>query len=161
MIKLRKIFVIYVAILTVLSSSIVKSDLINRIEQVLEIEHDEIDEIVNRLTYEQTKQNQNIKFDQKNKEVKISVLNKITAKIVTKILNIDQTKFFGDLGIEIHQCSRTDQGDFVLLTAYGYNNETRPIFHGWLLSSNPSLAMIEHPVYEIIPRSCIVRDAVN
>ncbi|MBA2629072.1 MAG: DUF2155 domain-containing protein [Rickettsiaceae bacterium] len=93
---------------------------------------------------------------------KLIILNKITTKSTEHILKIGEVKFFGNLSIKLHKCVKgTDPynvNNWMLLTIFDnkVKKETLTVFHGWVLSSNPSLSTLEHPVYEVIPLDCIV-----
>jgi hypothetical protein len=93
---------------------------------------------------------------------KLIILNKITTKSTEHILKIGEVKFFGNLSIKLHKCVKgTDPyntNNWMLLTIFDnkVEKEAVTVFHGWVLSSNPSLSTLEHPVYEVIPLDCIV-----
>ena len=97
----------------------------------------------------------------KMSQAKIVILNKITAKSKQVTFNLGQAQSFGNLYIEVHKCIRnTDPfniNNFMLLTVVDNKMDADkiPIFHGWVVSSNPSLSTLEHPVYEVIPVDCI------
>jgi hypothetical protein len=93
---------------------------------------------------------------------KLIILNKITTKSTEYILKIGEVKLFGSLSVELHKCIKgTDPynaNNWMLLTILDnkVKKENLVVFHGWVLSSNPSLSTLEHPVYEVIPLDCIV-----
>ena len=93
---------------------------------------------------------------------KLIILNKITTKSTEHILKIGEVKFFGNLSIKLHKCVKgTDPyntNNWMLLTVFDnkVEKEAITVFHGWVLSSNPSLSTLEHPVYEVIPLDCVV-----
>ena len=92
---------------------------------------------------------------------KIIVLNKITAKSEEAILKIGELKFFGNLSVEVHKCLQNvdpyTPNSLMLLTIYDnkVEEDRLTVFHGWIVSSNPSLSTLEHPVYEVISRECV------
>jgi hypothetical protein len=96
----------------------------------------------------------------KMKKAKIILLNKITAKSEQIELDVGEVKFFGNLSIEVHQCFHSTDpykpNDLMLLTIFDNKTEDEhlSVFHGWMVTSNPSISTPEHPVYEIIPRLC-------
>ena len=40
------------------------------------------------------------------------------------------------------------------LTIIDDDNSEKPVFHGWMFSSNPALSAMEHPVYDIWVVEC-------
>lgn len=95
---------------------------------------------------------------------KLIVLNKITTKSTEYTLKIGEIKSFGSLSVELHKCIKAtdpyNSNNWMLLTILDNKaEESDPlVFHGWVLSSNPSLSTLEHPVYEVIPLDCLVTD---
>jgi hypothetical protein len=95
---------------------------------------------------------------------KLIILNKITTKSTEHVLKIGEVKFFGNLSIELHKCIKAtdpyNSNNWMLLTIFDnkIEEENLSVFHGWVLSSNPSLSTLEHPVYEVIPLDCLVSD---
>jgi hypothetical protein len=45
-------------------------------------------------------------------------------------------------------------GAFVQLDVEGTDGQLRRVFSGWLYKESPSLNVIEHPVYDVWPKSC-------
>ena len=45
----------------------------------------------------------------------------------------------------------------MLLTIFDnkIDDDNLSVFHGWIVSSNPSISTFEHPVYEVIAVDCI------
>jgi hypothetical protein len=92
------------------------------------------------------------------------ILNKITAKSVRVNIALGEVRFFGNLSVEVHRCIKNpdpmDNNNFMLLSAFDHkiDDDNVSIFHGWMLSSNPSVSTVEHPVYEIFPVNCIAAE---
>ena len=69
-------------------------------------------------------------------------------------------KFYGSLTIEILDCKKRPPEeipeDFVLLRIFDKNSENNniKIFQGWMLSSSPAIAPLEHPTYDVWVKSC-------
>jgi hypothetical protein len=90
------------------------------------------------------------------------ILNKITTKSQNVVFHLGEKQFFGNLSIEIHKCVKNtdpfNPNDFMLLTVLNnkIDDDGELIFHGWVVSSAPALSNLEHPIYEIIPKQCIV-----
>lgn len=97
----------------------------------------------------------------------IIILNKITAKSARVKLELGEVRFFGNLSVEVHRCIKNpdplDNNNFMLLSAFDHkiDDDNASIFHGWMLSSNPSVSTLEHPVYEIFPVNCIAAEYSN
>jgi len=95
-------------------------------------------------------------------KAKLIILNKITTKSTEHVLKIGEVKFFGNLSIELHKCIKAtdpyNANNWMLLTIFDnkVEEDNLSVFHGWVLSSNPSISTLEHPVYEVIPLDCIV-----
>jgi hypothetical protein len=119
----------------------------------------------NKITADSSSQNNSSKqaepLPQADKG-KLIILNKITTKSTEHILKIGEVKSFGNLSIKLHKCIKgTDPyntNNWMLLTIFDnkVEKEALTVFHGWVLSSNPSLSTLEHPVYEVIPLDCII-----
>ncbi|GAB4166380.1 MAG: hypothetical protein Tsb006_5750 [Rickettsiaceae bacterium] len=141
--------------------------------------HADIDSILNELNTEYKKDQQHItntvgeKSTDTNSEpgpvistkyAKLIVLNKITAKSSTHTLKVGEVKFFGNLSIEVHKCMKNtdplETNNLMLLTVFDkrIDEDDLSVFHGWVMSSNPSLSTLEHPVYEIIPLECTMEN---
>lgn len=91
---------------------------------------------------------------------KIIALNKITANSKEIIISIAEPYYFHNAEIVLKKCWKSPDrympNDQILLTV----NEKKPdediknIFNGWLISSQPALSSLEHPVYEIFAVEC-------
>lgn len=117
--------------------------------------------------------------DQKSEESKLTVdkvdssrfynvaviqgLNKITAKSSVLEMKIGENIRFGQLTIISRKCwqASLDQKpeSKILLevledsTVNGVPSKNR-IFYGWMISSSPSIAGLEHPIYDITALNC-------
>lgn len=93
--------------------------------------------------------------------VKIILLNKITSKSQNLEFNVGKIHNVGNISITAHKCVKnTDPfnvNSFVLFTVTDKNpqGEDYIVYHGWLASSNLSIATVEHPVYEIMVTDCV------
>ena len=47
-------------------------------------------------------------------------------------------------------------GAFVQLDVRQPNNQWKRVFSGWLYKESPSLNVVEHPVYDVWPKSCVM-----
>ena len=98
-----------------------------------------------------SKKNKNIKF------VNLIGLDKITAKTIPIKIKLGETVKFGLLEIKALKCgisdnSKTKNNSVAYLQVRDISenqNEKVFIFNGWTFSSNPSLAPIDHAIYDI------------
>jgi len=70
----------------------------------------------------------------------------------------------GDVIIRLRACETTapweDQkltGAFVQTDVLGVDKKWRRIFSGWLFKESPSLNVVEHPIYDVWPKSCVMQ----
>ncbi|MDA9163823.1 DUF2155 domain-containing protein [Rickettsiaceae bacterium] len=96
----------------------------------------------------------------KMEKASMIILNKITAKSNKEIFNLGEVRFFGNISIEVHKCIKStdpfNENNLMLLTIFDnkIEDDNLSVFHGWVVSANPSLSTLEHPVYEVIPVDC-------
>ncbi len=89
-------------------------------------------------------------------------LDKVTARISTFEVALDQPIQFGALQITLRHCDRAPPEDPPEAKAYLEILEARadeaPIswFQGWMFASTPALSALEHPVYDVWVKECIV-----
>ena len=67
----------------------------------------------------------------------------------------------GDVIVRLRACETTAPwepekltGAFVQVDVHGRDDKWRRVFSGWLFKESPSLNVVEHPVYDIWPKSC-------
>lgn len=67
----------------------------------------------------------------------------------------------GDVIVRLRACETTAPwevqkltGAFVQLDVQGVDNKWRRVFSGWLYKESPSLNVVEHPIYDVWPKSC-------
>ena len=97
------------------------------------------------------KKSKNIKF------VNLIGLDKITAKTVPIKIKLGETAKFGLLEIKALKCglsnsleTKNNSAAYLQVRDVSENqNEKVFIFNGWTFSSNPSLAPIDHAIYDI------------
>ena len=102
------------------------------------------------------KKKDNIKF------VNLIGLDKITAKTIPIKIRLGETAKFGLLEIKALKCGVSDLSKtknnsvaYIQVRDISENqNEKVFIFNGWTFSSNPSLAPIDHAIYDIWLVSC-------
>ncbi len=67
----------------------------------------------------------------------------------------------GDVIVRLRACETTAPweiqqltGAFVQLDVRGSDGQYRRVFSGWLYKETPSLNTVEHPIYDVWPKSC-------
>ncbi len=94
-------------------------------------------------------------------KAQIVILNKITTKPYTLNIAIGKRYNFSNISYEVHKCAKSinayNLSNKMLVSVYDTKEKTDNslIFRGWMISTNPSISTIEHPVYELIPIKCI------
>jgi hypothetical protein len=96
----------------------------------------------------------------KNPTAVFAGLDKITGRIISFEVAIDETVQFGSLQITPRVCytrplTEAPQTDvFAEVDEIGENNDFKRIFSGWMFAASPGLHGIEHPVYDIWLTDC-------
>jgi hypothetical protein len=67
----------------------------------------------------------------------------------------------GDVIVRLRACETTAPwevqkltGAFLQLDVQGIDKQWRRVFSGWLYKESPSLNVVEHPIYDVWPKSC-------
>ena len=88
-------------------------------------------------------------------------LDKITAKSSEFIINLNESKKFGQLEIKILKCGKVKVDNKIDSVAYMQvkdlsksDNEKVFIFNGWTFASDPSLTPFDHAIYNLQLLSC-------
>ena len=82
-------------------------------------------------------------------------LDKVTATVITFEVSIGQTIKFGTLEIIVRTCNKSSPEEPPESNVFIDVWETRPsrpaisVYRGWMFASSPSLAAMEHPVYDL------------
>ena len=94
----------------------------------------------------------------------LQTLDKITARIATVPITLNQPFQFGTLEIELKHCAFTppevppEAAAFLEIRDVGFvdNEESDKItvFSGWMFASSPSVSSLEHPVYDVTLLAC-------
>ena len=91
----------------------------------------------------------------------LKVLDKISSKNISLILENGKEIIFEDLLIKSIKCKNSEFDDNPEVTAYiqvrDLNNKTNNevfVFNGWMFSSSPSINPFDHPVYDIWLINC-------
>ncbi|GAN76885.1 DUF2155 domain-containing protein [Acidisphaera rubrifaciens] len=87
----------------------------------------------------------------------IAALDKVDDRRADLTIRVGQSATFGPLNIAVQACvvRPPDQP----ADAAAYLNVTdphpgAPAFHGWMLSSDPPVSMMEHPIYDVRVVAC-------
>ncbi len=84
-------------------------------------------------------------------------LDKVTARPTQLTVKVGESVRFGTLAITVRGCAvrppdqPADATAFLDVTDHG---ATAPLFRGWMFASSPSLAVLEHPVYDLRVVGC-------
>ena len=131
-----------------------------------------IDEIKPSFENLDENDNENISSTKKLKEKKNSQnlkssqailigLDKITAKSVKLLVNLNESKQFGPLEIKILKCGKVKINNKIDSVAYMQvkdltknENEQVFIFNGWTFASDPSLSPFDHAIYGLQLLNC-------
>ncbi|KXF77777.1 glycosyl hydrolase family 5 [Paramesorhizobium deserti] len=95
-----------------------------------------------------------------NPIAEFSGLDKITGRITTFDVYINETVQFGALQVTPRVCySRTDDeapktDSFIEVDEITLNRKIQRIFSGWVFADSPGLNAIEHPVYDVWLKDC-------
>ena len=91
----------------------------------------------------------------------IGLLNKRNGIVRNFTLKPGQAVRLKDATVRLLACETTAPwesekltGAFVQLDVQGSDNRWRRVFSGWLYKESPSLNVVEHPVYDVWPKSC-------
>lgn len=93
-------------------------------------------------------------------------VDKITGRIITFDVYIDETVQFGALQVTPRVCySRPDTEEpktdsFVEVDEITLDRKIRRIFTGWMFAESPGLNAVEHAVYDVWLKSCKAKSDV-
>ncbi len=95
------------------------------------------------------------------REAVLGLLNKRNGLSRNLSLRPGQAVRIGDVVVRLLACETTAPweeqrltGAFVQVDVRNLQGELERIFSGWLYKESPSLNVVEHPVYDVWPRSC-------
>jgi hypothetical protein len=89
--------------------------------------------------------------------VRLQALDKVNAQAALLTLKVGQTATFGSLTITVKSCvvRPPDQpADAAAYLDVTDSHPDSPPFNGWLLALEPSVSMMEHPIYDIRVAGC-------
>src|SRR5690606_18727253 len=87
-------------------------------------------------------------------------VDKITGRIITFDVYIDETVQFGALQVTPRVCYSSAEGQepktdsFVEVDEITLDRKIRRIFTGWMFAESPGLNAVEHAVYDVWLKSC-------
>jgi hypothetical protein len=87
-------------------------------------------------------------------------IDKITGRIITFDVYIDETVQFGALQVTPRICYNRTPGDepktttFVEIDEITLDRKIRRIFTGWMIAESPGLSAVDHAVYDVWLKSC-------
>ena len=105
--------------------------------------------------------NKNLKERKNSKKLKSSQailigLDKITAKSLELVVNLNENKTFGPLEIKVLKCGKVKVNNKIDSVAYMQvkdvtknDSEQVFIFNGWTFASDPSLTPFDHAIYDL------------
>jgi hypothetical protein len=93
-------------------------------------------------------------------------IDKITGRIITFDVYVNETVQFGALQVTPRVCFDRDPGDkpktttFVEIDEITLDRKIRRIFTGWMFAESPGLNAVDHAVYDVWLKSCKTESAV-
>jgi hypothetical protein len=91
----------------------------------------------------------------------LGLLNKRNGVSRDLTLKPGQAVRVGDVIVRLRACETTAPweeqkltGAFVQLDVLGFDKKWLRVFSGWLYKESPSLNVVEHPIYDVWPKSC-------
>lgn len=91
----------------------------------------------------------------------LGLLNKRNGEERDLTLKPGQAMRWGDVVVRLRACETSAPweaepltGAFVQVDVQGRDTRWRRVFSGWLYKESPSLNVVEHPIYDVWPKSC-------
>jgi hypothetical protein len=87
----------------------------------------------------------------------LQVLDKVNAQNAVLTVKVGQQAAFGTLTIQVQACDvhppnqPQDSAAYLTITD---SLADAPSFRGWMLANNPSLSMLQHPIYDVRVVGC-------
>lgn len=101
-----------------------------------------------------------------NKVAVFSGIDKITGRIITFDVYIDETVQFGALQVTPRVCYSRDETQkpktttFVEVDEITLDRKIRRIFTGWMFADSPGLNAVDHAVYDVWLKDCRMESEV-
>lgn len=96
----------------------------------------------------------------KHPVVEFTGIDKITGRIISFDVYMDETVQFGALQVTPRVCYTSEETEeprtdaFVEVDEITLDREIRRIFTGWMLAESPGLNAVEHAVYDVWLKTC-------
>ena len=94
----------------------------------------------------------------------LGLLNKRNGLWRNVVLKPGEARRIGDIVVRLRACEETPPwapehltGAFVQADVLGRDTRWRRVFSGWLYKESPSLNVVQHPIYDVWPKSCTMR----
>ncbi|MCU0830438.1 MAG: DUF2155 domain-containing protein [Rhizobiaceae bacterium] len=93
-------------------------------------------------------------------------IDKITGRIITFDVYVNETVQFGALQVTPRVCYNRDPGEapktttFVEIDEITLDRKIRRIFTGWMFAESPGLNAVDHAVYDVWLKSCKTESSV-
>jgi len=94
----------------------------------------------------------------------MQAMDKITGRVSIIEVPVDGEAKFGTFSIVVRKCKTRSAEEtpenfaFVDVADSSFDEEPFNIFKGWMLSSNPAINPVEHPIYDVWLLKCINKD---
>ena len=93
------------------------------------------------------------------KFAKFKLLDKISNKLSEKTIAVNDSDSIGTLSIKVYSCFTEPPDeipeDYVLIDVKDvFEDKTKSIYKGWMISSSPDVTPLEHPIYDLWLLGC-------
>jgi hypothetical protein len=87
----------------------------------------------------------------------LQLLDKVDAQSSTLTIKAGESAQYGALTIAVQACDVSTPNEKQDATAFldiTDSHPDAPSFHGWMLKSDPSVSMLQHPIYDVRVLGC-------
>lgn len=123
--------------------------------------YEELEEKNNKENSEEILKEKKINKKLKSSQAILIGLDKITAKSLELVVNLNENKTFGPLEIKILKCGKVKINNKIDSVAYMQvkdltknDNDQVFIFNGWTFASDPGLTPFDHAIYDLQLVNC-------
>jgi len=93
------------------------------------------------------------------KYANFKLLDKISNKLTTKTIAVNDSDVIGTLNIKVYACFTKPPDeipeDYVLIDIKdNFQDESKSIYKGWMISSSPDVTPLQHPIYDLWLLGC-------
>ncbi len=93
------------------------------------------------------------------KYANFKLLDKISNKLTTKTIAVNDSDLIGTLNIKVYACFTKPPDeipeDYVLIDIKdNFQDESKSIYKGWMISSSPDVTPLQHPIYDLWLLGC-------